>query len=213
MSKELKKHLPVGEAISLLLYPHVEVIIHDLKTKCILAIFNNFSNRKIGDESLLGEIELLPSKETIPPYFKINWDGRKIKSVSALLKNEKEETIGMLCINLDVSQWEKMQYFITDLLESKVEQSNCLFTDDWREKINTYVSIYLKENKLCMKALNRSQKQDLLKNLWTDGAFKTKNAAAYTADILNISRSTVYNYLKKAVNIHPKSKGKNASSN
>jgi len=30
-----------------------------------------------------------------------------------------------------------------------------------------------------------------------EGAFETKNAASYVADVLQISRATVYNYLKE----------------
>lgn len=197
MSPELERYRPIAEAISLLLSPHVEVIIHDFKTKCVGAIFNNLSKRKIGDESLLDEMEKLSDQEVFPPYFKINWDGRKMKSVSALLKNQAGKAIGLLCINLDISKWEQMHHFILDLIESKVEQPDCLFKNDWREKINVYVSTYLKRNGLCLESLDRSEKRKLLLELWKEGAFETKNAASYVADVLQISRATVYNYLKE----------------
>lgn len=195
MSPELERYKPVAESIALLLSPYVEVIIHDFNTKCIGAIFNNLSKRKIGDESLLDEME--KDQEVFPPYFKINWDGRKMKSVSSLLKNEKGKAIGLLCINLDVSKWEQMHHFILDLLESKVEKPDFLFKNDWREKINIYVSSYLKKNGLCLESLDRSEKKKLLMELWKEGAFQTKNAAYYVADVLKISRATVYNYLKE----------------
>ena len=51
MIDELDHYKPIAEAISLLLFPHAEVVIHDLKTGCIGAIFNNFSKRAVGDES------------------------------------------------------------------------------------------------------------------------------------------------------------------
>src|SRR3990167_7426382 len=117
MSPELERYKPVAEAISLLLSPYVEVIVHDFKTKCIGAIFNNFSKRKIGDESLLDDMEKLLEQEVFPPYFKINWDGRKMKSVSALLKDGLGKPVGLLCINLDISKWEQMHQFILDLIE------------------------------------------------------------------------------------------------
>lgn len=197
MSPELERYRPVAEAISLLLSPHVEVIIHDFKTKCIEAIFNNLFKRKIGDESLLDEIEKLSDQEVFPPYFKINWDGRKMKSVSALLKNQAGKAIGLLCINLDISKWEQMHHFILDLIGSKVEQPDCLFKNDWREKINVYVSTHLKNNGLRLESLDRDEKRKLLLELWKEGAFEVKNAASYVADVLQISRATVYNYLKE----------------
>ena len=160
MSAELNKYMPIAEAISLLLSPLAEVVIHDLKTGCIGAIFNNLSKRKIGDESLLDEMqEVSESQDLFAPYFKINWDGRKMKAVSAVLRSHKGKPIGLLCINLDISKWEQMQRFILDLIESKIEKPDFLFKNDWREKINVYVSTYLKERGLCLESLNRAEKR------------------------------------------------------
>ncbi|MBU6383067.1 MAG: PAS domain-containing protein [Verrucomicrobia bacterium] len=198
ITSELNLYKPIAEAVSLLLFPHAEVVIHNFKTKCIGAIFNNLSKRKIGDESLLDENEQLSdSQDVFPPYFKINWDGRRMKSVSAVLKNKAGKPIGLLCINLDISKWEQMHDLIRGLIESKVEQPDFLFKNDWREKINVYVSTYLKNHGLCLEALDRVEKQKLLFELKKEGAFETKNAASYVADVLQISRATVYNYLKE----------------
>lgn len=197
MSPDLERYRPVAEAISLLFAPHVEVIIHDFKTKCVGAVFNNLSKRKIGEDSLLEEMEKLSDQEVYPPYIKMNGDGRKMKSVSALLRNPAGKPIGLLCINLDISKWEQMHHFILDLIQTNVEQPDCLFKNDWREKINVYVSTHLKNNGLSLESLDRAEKRELILELWQEGAFETKNAASYVADVLKISRATVYNYLKE----------------
>lgn len=198
MPSELDLYKPIAEAISLLLFPHAEVVIHEFKTKCVGAIFNNLSKRKIGDASLLDEMEKLSdSQEVFPPYFKINWDGRKMKSVSAVLSDRAGKPIGLLCINLDISKWEQMHELILGLIESKVQQPDFLFKNDWRERINTYVTTYLKNRGLCLESLDRGETQNLLFELKKEGAFETKNAASYVADVLQVSRATVYNYLKE----------------
>ena len=197
MSPELVRYKPIAEAISLLLAPHVEVIIHDFKTKSIGAIYNSLSRRKVGDESLLDEANTLSNQDVFPPYYKINWDGRKMKSVSALLKNQEGIAIGLLCINFDISKWEQMHHYILDLIKSKVEQPDYLFKNDWKEKINLYVSTYIKNNGLSLESLDRIEKRKLLFDLWKQGAFETKHAASFVADVLKISRATVYNYLKE----------------
>lgn len=194
MSRELALYKPVAEAISLLFSPHVEVVIHNYKTKCIEAIFNNLSKRKVGDESLLDDTE---SEELFLPYFKVNWDGKKMKAVSAVLKNREGKPIGLLCINLDLSKWEEMHHFLLGFLESKLEKPDFLFKNDWREKINVYVANYLKTHGLSLKSLNRHEKQNLILALRKEGAFETKNGAIYIAEVLQISRATVYNYLKE----------------
>lgn len=197
MSSELKLYIPIAEAIGLLLSPHAEVIIHDFKKRCIGYIYNNLSKRKVGNDSLLDEMENLSAKKDIfAPYFKINWDGRKMKSVSVVLKNKAEKPIGLLCINLDISKWEQIHQFILEIIESKVEKPDFLFKNDWRERINVYVSDYLKQKGLNIKSIDKEEKRKILIELWKEGAFETKNAASYVADVLQISRATVYNYLK-----------------
>ncbi len=190
----LDLYKPVAEAISALLFPHAEVVLHDLKTKCIAAIFNNVSKRKVGDESLLDDFAI--TGDVIPPYFKTNWDGRKMKCVTAVLKDQKGKPAGLLCINLDISKWEELHYFILDLIKPAPESPDFLFKNDWRENINIYVSAYLKKHSLRLESLAREEKRKLLLALQKEGAFETKNAAAYIADVLQISRATVYNYLK-----------------
>jgi len=199
MSDELDRYQPVGEAISLLLFPHAEVVLHDLRTGCIQAIFNNLSKRAIGDESLLDELnELSSSQDVFPPYFKTNWDGRKMKSVTAVLKDQVGKPVGLLCINLDISKWEEMHHFILEMIKPAAEMPDFLFKNDWKEKINRYVSAYLKQHGLRLESLDRGEKRQLLFTLQKEGAFDTKNAASYIADVLQISRATVYNYLKES---------------
>jgi D-arginine utilization repressor len=198
--KGLEVYFSVAQAISQLLYPYGEVVIHDLKTQRIAAIFNNFSKRKVGDESLLEEM-LTPKKlpDVFPTYFKTNWDGRNLKCITATLKNQKDEPIGLLCVNLDVSKWEEMENFLQQWLQVKESKKpELLFKDDWRERINTYVSGYLKKKALSLKHLDKETKKEIILTLQKEGAFKAKNAAHYIADILNISRATLYNYLRRS---------------
>ena len=59
-------HRPIAQAIAALLHPHAEVVIHDLRSGRIVDLWNAFSHRQAGDESLLGDdIEMLGI--VIPP--------------------------------------------------------------------------------------------------------------------------------------------------
>lgn len=200
MNNELITYNAIGQAIALLLHPHAEVVVHDLKTGKIAAIFNSFSKRKVGDPSLLEELKGLSEiPDVFPPYFQMNWDGRRMKSVSATLRDEKGKAIGLLCINIDISKWEEMEKFISGWLEgiSGKERPAVLFKDDWRERINTYVFEFLKKEGVALKVLSKEKKKELVSALHKEGAFAAKNAAAYIADVLQISRATIYNYLKE----------------
>lgn len=193
---DLTQYIPIAQAISLLLAPHGEVVIHDLKSGKIALLLNSFSKRKVGDESLLEELkdyDTLP--DVFPLYTKVNYDGRMIKSVTATLREKKGKPIGLLCINLDVSKFEEFQEFLGSWVRG-YSQPEILFKDDWREKINVFVTEYLRKEGVTLKGLNKQKKQELIKALEEEGAFKAKNAASYVADVLHLSRATIYNYLK-----------------
>lgn len=191
----LHSYISIAEAISLLFYPHAEVILHDFNSGLIAAIYNNFSKRKIGDESLLEDSEF---PDVFPVYLKTNWDGRKIKSISSTLRDQKGKAIGLLCINLDLSKWEEFHHFLGSWLNNMTHpQPAELFKDDWREKINSYVSSYLVQEGTTLRLLSKEKKKDLVIALHREGAFKAKNAAHYVANVLDLSRATIYNYLKR----------------
>lgn len=184
----------IAEAISLLLYPHAEVIIHDLKSGLITAIFNPFSKRKKGDESLLDPVTKYP--DIFPPYNKMNWDGKLLRSVSITLRNNQNTPIALMCINVDLSKWNDLYQYLEKMIKVENAPNEILFKDDWRERINVFVTDYIKENNLNLKTLSREEKQTLVVALHMKGAFNAKNAANYVADVLDLSRATIYNYLR-----------------
>jgi Uncharacterized protein conserved in bacteria len=199
MNQELIKYGPIAEAIAVLFHPHAEVVIHDLKTGTISAIYNNMSKRKEGDESLIEEIHNERAFPNVfPLYFKRNWDGRKMKCVSTTLRNQKGKPIGLLCINVDLSEWQQMEKVIQGWLGGVMHQEpiDILFKNDWKEKINVYVSDYLKKEGLILNTMSKDEKKKLIQMLHQEGAFEAKNAAAYVAEVLGVSRASVYNYLR-----------------
>jgi D-arginine utilization repressor len=152
--KPLKDYFSVAQAITTLLQPHAEVVIHDLTTGKIAAIFNNFSKRSVGEDSLIEELTDYTSlPDTFPVYTKINWDGRKLKSSTATLRDKNNHPVGLLCINLDLSKWEEFRYLLNQWVGIQSEQPEVLFKEDWREKINLYVSDYLEKQNLKLRTL------------------------------------------------------------
>ncbi len=202
MIKVIKSVLPIAEAIQRLLHPHAEVVIHDIKKNQIIAIYHPFSKRRVGDSSLLSQEEMDRLEDCIGPYEKINWDGKKLKSVSSVIRDEKGKVVAMMCINLDISKLEKMADFIAQFIsrDQFIPQPEPLFKDDWQEKINKYINHYLHEQHLTLETLNRKEKKELIEHLHKIGAFTGKNAALYIAQIIGVSRATIYNYLSDIEN-------------
>jgi predicted transcriptional regulator YheO len=196
--KELERYFPIAEAVSNVLYPHAEVVIHDLKSGKIAALYNAFSKRKVGDVSL---IEDLLDQNTLPDVFEVysktNWDGRALKSSSATIRDADGKPIGLFCINIDLSEFSKIQEFVQSWTKRAKAAPKVLFADDWREKINDYISSYLKKERKTIQTMSKKEMELLIHTLYKEGAFEAKHAATYIADVLHVSRATIYNYLKR----------------
>jgi D-arginine utilization repressor len=204
MKKELKQHLPTAEAIAKLLYPFAEVALHDLKKDRIEAIFNPISKRAIGDQSYLEGLDLNTTKKSpsiIGPYEKTNYDGRKLKSISISIHNDDKIPVGFLCINLDISVFDKyknmLDLFLSPTEKKTKKETVDLFKNDLHEQINSFIQNYCIKNHLHLESLDRNEKKAIILQLKANGALNEINGPQYIARALNISRATVYNYLKQ----------------
>ncbi|MDE5022955.1 PAS domain-containing protein, partial [Francisella tularensis subsp. holarctica] len=54
----------------------------------------------------------------IGPNYKINYDGLKMKCIITVNKDSIDKLIGTLCINLDVSVYDRYQNFINEFLNN-----------------------------------------------------------------------------------------------
>ena len=203
MRSELQCCMVMAEAISKLLNPFAEVVIHDLSKNKIEAIFNPLSKREVGDSSYLDHIDLEVYDElsnVIGPYEKVSFNGRKLKCIIVVIRDLNNAAVGTLCINLDISVFDKYQSLLNVFLmnndENMSQDKQNMFRDTLYEKINKFVQQYCIEKQLCIDNLTRSQKKDLIMELKNEGALDGKNASQYIARALGVSRATVYNYLK-----------------
>jgi predicted transcriptional regulator YheO len=169
MRLELSRYINVAEAISKLLSPFAEVVVHDLSTNKIEAIFNSISKRKVGDSSYLDHINLETYDElsnVIGPYEKLNYDGRKLKCIISIIRDNTGVAVGTLCINLDISVFDKyqgiLQLFLTNNDKEMSQKSQSLFKDTLYEQINNFVQKYCLNHSLSIDNLTRLQKKNLI---------------------------------------------------
>lgn len=195
MNKELKRHLPYIQSVVELFHPFAEGALHDLKTGTVAALFNSMTSRKVGDPTPFKELRIptgdFPDK--FPPYFKTSPDGRKWKCTSITVRDAKGEPIGLICFNLDVTLFQGLASLLQ--LDEGSENPIEMFKHNWQEEIHQQIDLYLKEKKLSLNRLNRLHKKTLVSHLFQKGVFHIKNAAPFVADLLGISRATVYNYM------------------
>ncbi|MDP9651053.1 helix-turn-helix transcriptional regulator [Paraburkholderia caledonica] len=191
----LKRQEAVANGIAALFYPYVEVVIHDLGSQTIAYIANNLSKRELGDASALEEIDAAVAPDgTIGPYEKLRWDGRRMRSVSIVMRDDDEEPVGVMCINYNVAVFDDIKDVIDTVVSrvTLVAQPEVLFRDDWQERINTFMHTWLRERQLSLATLSRLHRRELVDALFTEGAFSVRSAANYVAKVLGMGRATVY---------------------
>lgn len=192
-------HGSAAAAIGALLYPHAEVVLHDLATRTIAGIWNAFSGRRAGMGSLVEDDFVRDGGTTLlGPYEKIGTDGRRLKSVTAVLPDGEGRAIGLLCINMDVSRIDEAVRLLSAFAGTPQPQPASLFASDWREAMNTALHDWLRERGLSLSALTRADRVDLVAALEARGLFKTRNAAEHLAGLTGTSRTSIYNYLAAA---------------
>ncbi|MBV5279192.1 MAG: PAS domain-containing protein [Campylobacteraceae bacterium] len=199
MKKELKSYVALCDAIGKLFYPNVEVVMHDLESKRLVYIVNAFSKRRIGDVMLndVKDIHLL-KEDWVGPYDKHNDDGKRLKAVSVILRDAKETPIGMICINYNLeafsSLFESLKSFLH--VDQPTPKPSVLFSQSWREHTDETIEKYLSSKNIALSGLSTNDKKELVSFLETEGIFAIRNAVNYLCTVLNVSKATIYNWLK-----------------
>lgn len=200
MNKILETFTPLCDSIGKLFYPNVEVVLHDLETQKLVHIVNPFSKREIGDDMLndVKDFECI-KEDIVGPYNKTNIDGTKLKSVSTLLRDTNNKPIGIICINFKVEVFEKMYDSLKMLLniEDKNTQPQAIFSQDWKEHTHNTINKFLKKYDLQLSDLKIKEKKELIIYLNKEGIFSIRNVVSYLCEVLDISRATIYKWLKE----------------
>jgi predicted transcriptional regulator YheO len=197
--KALFSWSPVCAAIATLLAPHAEVVLHDVGTDRILGVWNPSSGRKPGDPSLLGELDGMrqTTRDVFGPYEKLLPDGRRLTSVSAVIRNGAGQVELVLCINLDRGPFEQAAALLAAFAAPTDKRPEPLFAHDWRETINDVVGSYVRKTGLQVAQLNSTHRMNILDELDAAGIFGIRGAAPLVARALKISRSSLYAYLSE----------------
>jgi predicted transcriptional regulator YheO len=207
----LSAFVPVADAIALVFRPHAEVVLHDLSADAIVHIANPFSGRRAGESSMTEAAGIAPGgPAVIGPYAKRNFDGRPLKSITAVLPDGEGRPIGLLCINVDVSVFEAVAAAARGFLDFGAARSVALLDADWREEANAIVGDYLHQRGKRLSALSVAEREDLVRSLDARGFFEMRNATPHMARILGVSRATLYSTLK-AVRMPPAADGERTS--
>ncbi|WP_235619349.1 helix-turn-helix transcriptional regulator [Embleya scabrispora] len=182
-----------------------EVVLHDLRNPrhAIRVIENNLSGRKVGDSAT--ELGLRRIADPNYPSVIQNYpnrfpDGRPVKSTSIGIKNSEGVYVAALCLNLDVSTLSPLTLTLANLVATEVEhRGEALETlrDRAARELREVVETFAADRSTTPRSLSREAKRALVKQLHKDGFFDVVGSTQAIADLLGVSRATVYNYAKQ----------------
>jgi predicted transcriptional regulator YheO len=189
-----------ANAVAQLFYPNVEAVVHDFGTCEIAGIYNSFSKRKVGDKSYFDELQVQVKDliDIFPPYKKVNFDGKKIKSTSISIKDEQGNNIGVLCINVDISVYEDLASKLNGMIDVSNQSLNPIeaASKNWQSKLVGEINDYKQKNLVSKEKLGSKDKRNIVNLLYKKGFLNYKNAVNFIGEQLNLSRASIYNYLK-----------------
>ncbi|MGQ1786792.1 MULTISPECIES: helix-turn-helix transcriptional regulator [unclassified Saccharicrinis] len=203
ISPSLRPYVPIANMIGSSFGQNCEVILHDLsipQNSVVYVVNGHVTGREIGEpfDHLLSIV--LSSKnfkdDYLSNYETTTEDGRKIKASTAFIRDRKNFVIGALCINYDISLVDSIQTFINDFkLAPAITESE--------PKPNSYEGVIETTNQLIkriignadIKSLKRKGKISLIQFMEQKGVFLIKGSIDTVAELMNISKVTVYSYL------------------
>lgn len=213
----LQHYVTMAEAIGDMMAPVMEVAVHDLRQpeSSIIAIYNgHLTGREEGDGATdLGVRRLrgedLPDK--MIGYANESPDGKKMKSSSLAIRDDGGELIGALCLNLDISYFDQYGKFIDQIISTHesehVENGEDFGATTPREDIRDAIDQVRISKGWMGQSLSNDQKRTIVEHLYRQGHFKKRGAVTIMADLLGLTRPSIYNYKNDYVEQNGSSNG------
>jgi predicted transcriptional regulator YheO len=208
INPELRSYIPLVHGLAEMLGPDCEVVLHDLAAmpRSIVAIENGqVTGRRLGDVPTDQMLRSLRNADHTPDVrlYLTSKEGKVLKSLAVTLRGTRGQPIGVLGVNLDISEIVQAQRTLSAL--STVGRSGVsappateeVFGGDIRDVLAGMIAAILNEMGKLPGTMTRDEKMEVVKRLEERGAFLVKRSAEQVAEALDLSRFTIFSYLKE----------------
>ncbi|MDP2557363.1 transcriptional regulator [Photobacterium damselae subsp. piscicida] len=197
----LRSYEAVVDGLAALIGPFCEIVLHslaDLNTSAIKIANGENTGRKVGSPITDLALRMLRDIEGSERNFSRAKGGALMKSITIAIRNGDNNIVGLLCINvnLDAPFSQILQSFMpTD--EAKQAASSVNFASDVDELVDQTVERTIEEINADKAVSNNAKNRQIVMELFDKGIFDIKDAINRVADCLNISKHTVYLYIRQ----------------
>jgi predicted transcriptional regulator YheO len=195
--------LPVVRGLAEMFGPDCEVVLHDLRRlpHSIVAIENGaVSGRTVGDvptDRMLRNLRTTDETQDVRLYISSH-DGKILKSLAVTLRDEDGAPYGLLGLNYDISEVVQAQRTLANFTAvGRLGSGATLEAGEIRDVVAGMVTKAVGEMGKTPAAMTREEKMEVVKRLEVRGAFLVKRSAEQVAEALDLSRYTIFAYLKE----------------
>ncbi|MBE1554724.1 helix-turn-helix transcriptional regulator [Sporosarcina limicola] len=212
----LEQYKPLAKYIFEIVGADCEVILHDTNQpdSSIIALEGNLSNRSLGGPLTDLALEVLQSKRFLTEAHITNYkstlpDGRICRSSSYYIKDNEDKLIGILCINVLVSDLIDIRNKIDGLIgltglstqisstEVRPAKQEERLGQNIDELMSSLISEVLSNYDGNTSELSPREKEYIIAELEKKGVFLLKGGVMEVAKSIEMSEPSVYRYLAK----------------
>jgi len=187
--------------------PTCEVVIHDLKSREIVAIENgHVTGRKKGDRLSEEVYDYLvasakAAKKMTGYASRTHGKGNFLKCSTLLVSDEQGEPVAAFCLNIDIEQLKRARDALDTLLATTPLVNIKNGGDDEKPSVTDYTrkiiaEVIQKVGKPIPPA-SKEGKLQVVRELDAHGVFLVRDVVPAVCEILGISQATLYNYLRE----------------
>ncbi len=208
LDARMRALLPIVQGLAEMFGADCEVVLHDvgLLPHSIVAIENGaLTGRTVGDvptDRMLRNLRNPDETQDVRVYV-TSHDGKILKSLAVTLRDADGEPYGLLGLNFDISEIVQAQRALANITavgrlgDGASPETDEIFAGDIRDVVSGMVTKILGEMGRTPGAMTREEKMEVVKRLEERGAFLVKRSAEQVAEALDLSRYTIFSYLKE----------------
>ncbi|KMV71062.1 helix-turn-helix transcriptional regulator [bacteria symbiont BFo2 of Frankliniella occidentalis] len=192
------------EGLALMLGNHCEVVLHtldNLENSAVCIANGELTGRQVGSpitNLALQTLHELDGREGSPSRtsFTRSKSGALMKSTTIAIKNSSQRVIGLLCINMNLDV-PFSQVLATFCPSETQHDNNVHFASSVDDLVLQTLDHTIEEVSNDRSVANNIKNRQVVLNLYAKGIFDIKDAINQVADRLNISKHTVYLYIRQ----------------
>jgi predicted transcriptional regulator YheO len=197
--------IKISQALAETLGSCCEVVVHDLRnpTSSIVHIDNgHVTHRQVGD-GIRDLATILRSDrfedDMLANYLTRTSDGKVLKSMTVVIRNEQRQITGAFCVNFDLGKFLSAKAIIEEFTQGHELESD--HTETSIQDVNVagilrhIIRKTIEEAGRPVSEMSRENKVRIVEFLEDREVFLIRGAVDYVANMLNVSRYTIYNYL------------------